>query len=103
MGRMRSFVEPGHAPKAEVEGIGIWLPFRPTRLSRDYRSAQLIGQPRHNLILHLKEVGDRLVGNARPTDARRSPLDELDAARQCVSDALDAALEDGSSAKPGST
>ena len=52
--------------KIEIHRIGIGRLFGPPRLGGDQLGVKLVGEPRHDLVLHVKEVGQRLVGTLGP-------------------------------------
>ena len=55
--------------------------------------AYLIGEPRDDLVLHVEQVGYRLIETLRPEMMAALGVDELDVDAHSASAALDAALQ----------
>ena len=89
-----AFVESGDAAEIIVERVGIRLVFRSLRLGRNQFAAQLIGEARDDLVLHVEQVGDRLVEPVGPDVVARRGVDELGVDPHPARAALNAAFED---------
>jgi hypothetical protein len=59
--RDQTLIEPGQPLKIEVHRVRVRSPFRPSRLGGDELGVQRAGQTRHDFILHIEEIGKRLV------------------------------------------
>jgi len=92
LGRV-TLVRPSHALKIEVHRIGICRPLGTPRLGGDQLRPQLIGEPRDNLVLHVEEIGERLVEPLGPDMVAALCVDELHVDTQPVAAALHAAFE----------
>ena len=57
----QSLIRASHALKIEVHRVGKRCPLRAPRFGLDQLCAQLTGKPRDNLVLHVEEIGHRLV------------------------------------------
>ena len=66
---------------------------RAARLDSDRARLELIGEPRDDLVLHVEEVGDRLVEALGPKVRADFGLDQLHVDAHPVAAALDAAFE----------
>ena len=53
------FTDPSLALKIEVQGVGRRSTLRPSRLGRDQLGVERVGDARHDLVLHLEEIGHR--------------------------------------------
>ena len=87
-------MEPGQALKKEVHRIGIGRLFGVARLNGGDLSAQRVRQAPDDFVLHVEEIGERLVKPLRPQMTASLGVDELHVDAHAVSAALNAALED---------
>ena len=86
-------IDPIESPEPEVQRIRIGGRLRPSRLDAGDLGAQLVGDPRDDLVLHVEQFGDRLVEPLGPEMGGRLRLDQLHVDPHPVAAALDAALE----------
>ena len=68
--RSQPLIHASHTLEIKFHRIRMWCQFRPARLGGDKLCAQLTGEPRNDFVLHVEEVGQRLV-EALGQDARR--------------------------------
>ena len=92
--RGRTLIEPGQTLKIEVHRVGVRGLFRAPRLGGDELGVQRVRQARDDFVLHVEEIGQRLVEPLGPEMIARFGVDELDVDAHAVSAALNAALED---------
>ena len=90
----QALVEPSQTLKIEVHRVGVRRLFRASRLGGDELGVQRARQARDDFVLHVEEIGERLVEPLGPEMIARFGVDELDVDAHAVSAALDAALED---------
>ncbi len=90
----QSLIEPGHALKIEVHRVGVRSLFRASRLGGDELGVERVREPRDDFVLHVEEIGERLVEPFGPEVTAGLGVDELDVDAHAVSAALNAALED---------
>ena len=64
----------------------MWCPFRAPRFCGDQLCPQLIGKPRYDLVLHIKEVGQGLVEPLGPEMRAGLGVDELDIDAQPIAE-----------------
>ena len=76
-----------------VHGVGIQDARGAARLGDGELLPEPVGQSRDDLVLHVEQLGDRLVETLAPDVASRPGVDELDAHPHSRAAALDAALE----------
>ena len=92
--RGRTLVEPSQTLKIEVHRVGVRRLFRASRLGGDELRVQRVRQPRDDFVLHVEEIGQRLVEPLGPEMIAGFGVDELDVDAHAVAAALNAALED---------
>ena len=92
--RRDALVPPGPALKAEVHRIGVRLSLRAAGLGGQELCAERIGEPRDDFVLHVEEIGHRLVETLRPKMFAALGVDELDIDAHPGAGPLNAALED---------
>ncbi len=80
--------------KIEVHRVGVRGLFGAPRLGGDEFGVQRARQARDDLVLHVEEIGQRLVEPLGPEMIAGFGVDELDVDAHAVSAALNAALED---------
>jgi hypothetical protein len=89
-----TLVEPRQTLKIEVHRVGVRGLFGASRLGGDELGVERVRQARDDFILHVEEIGERLVEPLGPEMTARFGVDELHVDAHAVSAALDAALED---------
>jgi hypothetical protein len=92
--RGHTFIEPSQALKIEVHRVGIRSLFRAARLGGGELGVQRVGQAPHDFVLHVEEIGERLIEPLGPEMIARLGVDELDVDAHAISAVLDATLED---------
>ena len=90
----QTLVEPSQTLKIEVHRVGVRSLFRASRLGGDELGVQRARQARDDFVLHVEEIGERLVEPLGPEMTARFGVDELHIDAHAVSAALDAAFED---------
>src|SRR5271167_3895344 len=83
--RGRSAICVKHALEIKIHRIWSWRLFRTSRFSRDQFGAQLIGKTGYDLVLHIEEVGQRLVEALGPKMIGSFSVYELDIYPQPIS------------------
>ena len=68
----------GLRPEEQVRGAGARRSLRLPRLRSDHLRGESVGQPRDNLVLHVEQVGQRLVKPLRTEMMARLGVDQLD-------------------------
>ena len=76
--------------KVEVHRVGVRGPFRASRLGRDELGVQRACQALDDFVLHVEEIGERLIEPLGPEMIARFSVDELDVDAHSASAALDA-------------
>ena len=84
----------GDTLKIEIRRVGVRGPFRPSRFSGDELGVQRARQSRNDLVLHVEEIGQRIVEPLGPEMIAALGVDELHIDAHAVPAALNAALED---------
>ena len=84
---------PAHSPGIPVDGGRIGRVLGAARFDLDELGLKLIGEARDNLVLHVEQVGDRLVEALRPQVRAALGVDELDVDAHALAAALNAAFE----------
>ena len=92
--RSRTFVKPGRPLKTEVQCVGVRGLFCTARLGRDEWCTQRASQARDDFVLHVEEIGDRLIEPLRPKMTACLGIDELNIDTHAPAAALNTALED---------
>ena len=92
--RGRTLIEPSQTLKIEVHRVRVRGLFRASRLGGDELGVQRARQARDDFVLHIEEIGERLVEPFGPEMIARLGVDELHVDAHAVSAALNAALED---------
>ena len=92
--RGQTLIEPSHTLKIEVHRVGVRGLFRASRLGGDELGVQRARQTRDDFVLHVEEIGERLVEPLGPEMIAGFGVDELHVDAHAVSAALNAALED---------
>ena len=92
--RGQTLIEPSQTLKIEVHRVGVRGLFRASRLGGDELGVQRAREARDDFVLHVEEIGERLVEPLGPEMIARFGVDELHVDAHAVSAALDAALED---------
>ena len=92
--RGQTLVEPSQTLKIEVHRVGVRGLFRASRLGGDELGVQRACQARDDFVLHVEEIGERLVEPLGPEMIARFGVDELHVDAHAVSAALNAAFED---------
>ncbi len=87
-------IEPSQALKIEVHRVGVRRPFRASRLGDDELGVERTRQAGDDFVLHVEEIGERLVEPLGPEMTAGLGVDELHVDAHAVSAALNAALED---------
>jgi hypothetical protein len=87
-------IDPGHALKIEVHRIGGWHFFRASSLGGDKLVVERAGETGDDLVLHVKEIGERLVEPLGPKMIAFLGVDELHIDAHAIAAALYAALDD---------
>jgi hypothetical protein len=90
----RALIEPSHSLKIEVHRVGGRGQFRTSRLSGDELGVERARQTRDDFILHVEEIGERLIKSLGPEMIPGFGVDQLHVDAHAVSAALNAALED---------
>ena len=88
-----TLIEPSQPLKIEVHRIGVRGLFRPSRFGGDELGVERAGQTRDDFVLHVEEIGQRLVEPLGPEMIARFGVDELHVDAHAVSAALNAALQ----------
>ena len=88
-----TLVEPSQTLKIEVHRVGVRGLFRASRLGGDELGVQRARQPRDDFVLHVEEIGERLVEPLGPEMIAGFGVDELHVDAHAVAAALDAAFE----------
>ena len=86
-------MDPGQALKKEIHRIGIGRLFGMASLDRRELIAQRVRQTPDDFVLHVEEIGERLVEPLRPEMTARFSVDELHVDSHAISASLNAALE----------
>ena len=89
-----TLIEPSQTLKIQVHRVGVRRLFRASRLGGDELGVQSARQPRDDFVLHVEEIGQRLVEPLGPEMIAGFGVDELHVDAHAVSAALNAALED---------
>ena len=89
-----TLIEPSQTLKIEVHRVGVRGLFRAPRLGGDELGVQRVRQARDDFVLHVEEIGERLVEPLGPEMIAGFGVDELHIDAHAVSAALNAALED---------
>ena len=92
--RGQTLIEPSQTLKIEVHRVGVRRLFRASRLGGDELGVQRVRQARDDFVLHVEEIGERLIEPLGPEMIAGFGVDELDVDAHAVSAALNAALED---------
>ena len=92
--RGQTLIEPSQALKIEVHRVGVRGLFRASRLGGDEFGVERARQARDDFVLHVEEIGERLVEPLGPEMIAGFGVDELHVDAHAVSAALNAALED---------
>ncbi len=87
-------IEPSQTLKIEVHRVGVRRLFRASRLGGDELGVERARQARDDFVLHVEEIGERLVEPLGPEMTAGFGVDELHVDAHAVSAALNAALED---------
>ncbi len=77
----------------EVHRVGVWSLFRAPRLGGEELRVERVRQARDDFVLHVEEVGQRLIEPLGPEMIARFGVDELHVDAHAGAGALDAALE----------
>ena len=85
---------PRHALKIEVHRVGKRCALRAPRFGFDQLRAQLVGEARDDLVLHVEKIGDGLVEALGPEMVAGLGIDKLDIDAQAIAAALNRAFED---------
>ena len=88
-----TLVEPSQYLEIEVHRVGVRRLLRASRLGGDEFGVQRARQARDDLVLHVEQIGERLVEPLGPEMIAGLGVDELDVDAHAVSAALDAAFE----------
>ena len=88
-----AFVEPLNALEIEIHGIRVGLLLGAPGFGGEQFRAQLIGELGDDFILHVEQVGHRLVEPVRPQVVSGARVDELDIDAHSGAAALNASLE----------
>ena len=72
-----ALVQPCSALKCQIDGIGISRTFCSCRLGDNELCAQHKSEPRHDLVLHIEEIGNGSVKPVRPKMIGILPVNEL--------------------------
>ena len=94
MSGAHTLVEPSQTLKIVVHRVRGRSLFRASRLGRDELGIQRACQPRDDFVLHVEEIGERLIEPLGPEVTACFGVDELYVDAHAVSAALDAAFED---------
>ena len=89
-----TFVKTSLTLKIEVHRVRVRRSLGASRLCGDELRVQRACQPRHDFVLHVEEIGERLVEPLGPEMIAGFAVDELDIDAHPVPAALDAAFED---------
>ena len=92
--RGHTLIEPSQTLKIEVHRVGVRGLFRASRLGGDELGVQRARQARDDFVLHVEEIGERLIEPLGPEMIARFGVDELHVDAHAVSAALNAALQD---------
>ena len=92
--RGQTLVEPSQTLKIEVHRVGVRRLFGASRLGGDELGVERARQTRDDFVLHVEEIGERLVEPLGPEMIARFGVDELHVDAHAVAAALNAALED---------
>jgi hypothetical protein len=87
------FIQAGVTLKIQVHGTGVRCVLRPPRLGLDELGIQRIGKPRYDLVLHVEQIGDRLVEALGPKVSTAFDLDELCVHAKPLAATLDGAFQ----------
>jgi hypothetical protein len=88
-----TLIEPSQSLKIEVHRVGIRSLFRPSRLGGNELGVQNACEARDDFVLHIEEIGERLVESLRPKMIARFGVDQLHVDAHAVSAPLNAALK----------
>ena len=86
-------VEPSHALEIQVHRIGMQRTFRPPRLSLNELGIQRVGEPGDDFVLHIEQIGDRLVEPLGPKVIAGFGVDQLHVHPKPVAATLHRAFE----------
>ena len=75
--RAPTLVEPSQTLKIEVHRVGVRGLLRPSRLGGDKLGVERARQPRDDFVLHVEEIGERLVEPLRPEMIAGLRVDQL--------------------------
>ena len=75
--RGHALVEPGHTLKIEVHRVGGWRLFRSSRLGCDEFGVERVRETGNDFVLHVEEIGERLIEPLGPEMIARFGVDEL--------------------------
>ena len=88
-----TLIEPSQTLKIEVHRVGGRGLFRASRLGGDKLGVERARQPRDDFVLHVEEIGERLVEPLGPEMIAGFGVDQLHVDAHAVSAALNAALQ----------
>ena len=94
MVRGQTLIEPSQTLKIEVHRVGVRSLFRASRLDGDKLGVQRVRQTRDDLILHIEEIGERLIEPLGPEMIAGFGVDKLHVDAHAISAALNASLKD---------
>ena len=89
----QTLIEPSQTLKIEVHRVRVRGLLRASRLGGDELGVERIGEPRDDFVLHVEEIGERLVEPLGPEMIAGFGVDKLHVDAHAVTAALDAALE----------
>src|ERR1700722_1415914 len=87
-------IEPSQTLKIEVHRVGGWSPFRASSFGGVELGVQRVRQARDDFVLHVEEIGERLIEPLGPEMITRFGVAELHVNAHAVSAALNTAFED---------
>jgi hypothetical protein len=79
--------------KIEIHRVGVSCLFRASRLGADELRVKRVGKPRDDFVLHVEEIGKRLVEAVRPKVTAALGVKELDIHSHSITAALNASLQ----------
>ena len=88
-----SLVHTSHALEIQVHRIRMQRTFRPPRLGLNQLSIQRVGKSRHDFVLHIEQIGDRLVEAVGPKVIAGFSVDQLHTHPEPIAATLHRAFE----------
>ena len=87
-------IEPSRTLKIKVHRVGVWSLFRASRLGGGELGVQRVREAGDDFVLHVEEIGERLIEPLGPEMIAGFGVDQLDVDAHAGAAALDATFED---------